>query len=245
MRMALIPLLLAVLFGLAGCVVPIGGLALPTGAAQPRPDPAEEYVQASILDLAEQLALSSDLIELESITDPTAETNAYIILLRANDRIYTYHGQGGEVRLVEEPLSPQTSVMATPGPDTTVLPAVEPIAVGADPSAEYGEDPFTITGVALAGHVLEIEVSYTGGCGEHQFTLVAAPGFEESDPVQAMLQLFHNAGGDTCEAIVTETLLFDLTPLKEAWQESYGQEAGTMTLNLAGAPESIRYQFTQ
>jgi hypothetical protein len=47
--------------------------------------------------------------------------------------------------------------------------------------------------------------------------------FLESHPVQANLYLRHFANGDDCEAYITETVSFDLTPVGELYISQYGQ----------------------
>lgn len=55
------------------------------------------YIDLSRADLAEQLDISSDQIELESVTDSTSEIDPVIVKLAANGRIFEYHGRDEEV----------------------------------------------------------------------------------------------------------------------------------------------------
>ena len=48
-----------------------------------------------------------------------------------------------------------------------------------------GDDPYEVNSAAIDGHRLTIEVSYSGGCRRHDFTLVISKSFRESDPVGA------------------------------------------------------------
>ena len=50
----------------------------------------------------------------------------------------------------------------------------------------------------IDGDTLQLTVSYSGGCEEHEFKLVAWNYFLESNPVQAHVLLAHNANGDLC-----------------------------------------------
>ena len=104
------------------------------------------------------------------------------------------------------------------------------------------KDPFTINRVTLNGDLLKIKVSYSGGCKEHIFTLISS-GFMESNPVQVNLVLSHNANNDSCEAWLTEDLSFDLSPLKQAYQQAYSEDSATIILNLEGSEDAINYQF--
>ncbi len=108
----------------------------------------------------------------------------------------------------------------------------------------YGTDAYVINAATIETDTLRINVSYTGGCETHAFTLVAVPMFLESLPVQLRVSLAHNANGDTCEASITEAYIFDLTPLKEVYQKGYRTDNGTIILHLRDAPpSSLIYEF--
>jgi hypothetical protein len=80
--------------------------------------------------------------------------------------------------------------------------------------------------------MLVLQVEYGGGCREHRFALHLDGFFRESNPVQTGAVVSHDAQGDACRALVRETLTFDLTPLKQLWQRSYQQRAGTIQLGV-------------
>lgn len=82
-------------------------------------------------------------------------------------------------------------------------------------------DPVNITDARIHGDRLELTVQFSGGCKEHQFFLYGWKGFSKSKPMQADLFLSHNANNDSCEALLTGTLGFDLTPLKEFYWQTY------------------------
>ena len=105
-------------------------------------------------------------------------------------------------------------------------------------------DPTThINEIRIEGDLLQLTVSYSGGCEEHVFELIGTKNFMESEPVQVNIRLSHNANNDPCDALITEELIFNLSPLKEAWQDAYQQESGTIIINLEGFDESISYEF--
>ena len=121
--------------------------------------------------------------------------------------------------------------------------AAEPPADLSDCSAADGpgEAP-DIVSLALDGDTLTIELSYGGGCESHQLALCwPEQAFMEEDPVQVRLEVWHDDGGDTCEAYLDDTLVVDLSPLKTAWQEGYGAESGTVVLLVGG--QSVDYSF--
>ena len=109
-----------------------------------------------------------------------------------------------------------------------VIPVV--VAMDTDP-ARWRRDPAVLTGWGVSGDLAHLQVSFGGGCEAHYFDLVAHGGFRESQPVRVSAFLSHDGNGDLCEALLTKDLAFDLSPLKEAYQEAYGvAEPGTTTL---------------
>ena len=120
---------------------------------------------------------------------------------------------------------------------------IDPTVIAATSEA-WGTDEYVINAATLEDDTLRINVSYTGGCETHIFTLVAEPRFLESFPVQLRVSLAHNANGDTCEALITEDHIFDLTPIKTAYQRGYQTDEGTIVLRLREAPPSaLTYAF--
>lgn len=94
-------------------------------------------------------------------------------------------------------------------------------------------DAFDLTGLAIASDVLTADVGYGGGCETHDFTLCwPEPAFAESEPVQATLEITHDAHGDSCEAYFEGPVSFDLTPLREAWIGAYGGTTGTILVHV-------------
>ena len=106
----------------------------------------------------------------------------------------------------------------------------------ADAPDEWGVDEYFLNTAAIIDDQLELSISYSGGCKNHEFTLVASSTFEDSSPAQLNVSLAHNANNDPCEAFPTETYHFDLTPIKTLYQTTYQQESGTVILLLKAAP---------
>ena len=123
-------------------------------------------------------------------------------------------------------------------------PSVGKVFIG-NAGDRFGTDVFALNTATIDGDGLKVNLSYSGGCETHQFTLVASDSFLESFPVQLSIYIAHNANGDTCEAYPTEDYHFDLTPIKTMYQEAYQQEAGTIVLRLKDAPNlELVYDFT-
>ena len=116
----------------------------------------------------------------------------------------------------------------------------------ADKADKWGTDDYVLNAATITGDTLTLNVSYSGGCERHDFTLVVADEFLESEPVQLRVVLAHNANKDACEAYPTEDYHFDLGAIKTLYQQAYRQKAGAIVLRLKGAPDGqIVYQWTK
>ncbi|MCY3722628.1 MAG: hypothetical protein OXG97_10440 [Candidatus Poribacteria bacterium] len=107
----------------------------------------------------------------------------------------------------------------------------------------WGTDTYVVNDPpSITGDVLTLNVSYSGGCKAHNFTLITSGVFLESNPVQLQAIIAHNANGDSCEAWVTETYHFNVSPLKTRYQKAYRTETGTIALNIKGI-SALVYTF--
>jgi hypothetical protein len=79
---------------------------------------------------------------------------------------------------------------------------------------EVESDAFTFGRMRIDGDILIVEVSYGGGCEEHDFKLFDTGLATRSIPPQHVLRLEHDAHGDSCEAYITRELYFDLSPFR-------------------------------
>ena len=135
--------------------------------------------------------------------------------------------------------------------DTTIVDGEKDRKIGSggvvigDNANKFGTDRYVLNAATITGDTLMINVSYSGGCATHQFTLVASDSFLESFPVQLRITLAHNANNDLCRAWLTEDYHFDFTSIKTLYQQGYQQEAGTIILRLKDAPDGeLVYEFT-
>ncbi len=84
-------------------------------------------------------------------------------------------------------------------------------------------DPYKLQEMDISGDTLNLTVSYGGGCWLHWFKVMMSPAaFAESNPAQANLYIRHISNNDPCEAYITETLRFDLTPVADLYESMYG-----------------------
>ncbi len=85
------------------------------------------------------------------------------------------------------------------------------------------QDPYDLRALSLRGDILVLRVGFSGCQPEHPFTLYVSKNFMESYPVQTWALLAHdNLGEDPCDAYWEKTLVFDLSPLREAYVAAYG-----------------------
>lgn len=110
-------------------------------------------------------------------------------------------------------------------------------------SDDLPRSPVAIQEVRLDGDFLHLEVSYSGGCEAHELELVASRHFMESYPVQTTLLLTHDANRDYCEALIICNLTYDLSSIKELYQQMYQQTSGTVILRLNNWSENLNYTF--
>lgn len=72
---------------------------------------------------------------------------------------------------------------------------------------------------------LLLEVNYSGGCRDHEFTLIHQGAYKESMPPQLDVLLAHNSNEDRCRAFITQKLAIPLKELK------YSENGGELILN--------------
>ena len=83
-----------------------------------------------------------------------------------------------------------------------------------------------------------IDVSYGGGCEDHQFQVIGSPMISKSLPPVRPIQLVHNANGDKCKMNVTKTLEIDISEF------TYKKEKGSeIYLTLGGWNQQIAYTY--
>lgn len=145
-----------------------------------------------------------------------------------------------------------SALLALSACTNVVLPGrapAEPDGPFSDCSADDGNGGLDLGGfdtgsesLVIEGDTLSVAVGYGGGCETHLFEICwPGLGFQESDPVQVNLGIWHGGTPDMCDAYLSETLEFDLAPLQAEWKNAYGEGPGTLTINLMG--ESIDYSF--
>ncbi|MDM9380137.1 hypothetical protein QUB80_05415 [Chlorogloeopsis sp. ULAP01] len=77
-------------------------------------------------------------------------------------------------------------------------------------------DSFSLSNSRIIGKQLKIDVSYGGGCKQHNFNLYWNGAYQESFPPQVRMRLVHDANKDTCKKLVKKTLVFDIQSLQSS-----------------------------
>lgn len=76
-------------------------------------------------------------------------------------------------------------------------------------------DAYTLGQVSFDGGDLVARVATGGGCRTHRFAACWDGSVEDSQPPQVNVQLVHDAGGDTCDALLTYDLRIDVARLRD------------------------------
>ena len=99
-------------------------------------------------------------------------------------------------------------------------------------------DTFTINKMSVNERedIISFEVSYSGGCEDHQFQLYSTEGILYSNPPGCLVYLSHNGNNDHCKVLITETLSFSMSPFHNGTYDALilhihgysGEKAGTL-----------------
>ncbi len=107
------------------------------------------------------------------------------------------------------------TIIALAGCSTTNPENIKIILYNEWPGDGYPNDAVEITQVSIEENRLTLNVNYLGGCQKHDFELYAWSAFLESLPPQATLYLSHDAHDENCTEEISQSLIFDLSPLDQ------------------------------
>lgn len=131
--------------------------------------------------------------------------------------------------------SPLVAVMLIVGCDRSIGAYVlggVPVEIGDVTPEDLKNDSFALRSTRIDGSTLHLTVVSGGGCRDHSYSLTMTPAaFMESYPVQANLYLRHDDHDDPCDAIVIDSVHFDMTPMVVLYRQMYGS-GGQINLNL-------------
>ena len=99
-------------------------------------------------------------------------------------------------------------------------------------------EPFTIHSVRREGNLLFVDVSFTGGCGVHNFKMIGNQAIMKSIPAKRSVMIAHAVHREECKDVVKKTLEIDISAL--AMAQTPGSE---IVLILKGWDKEISYIF--
>ena len=80
-------------------------------------------------------------------------------------------------------------------------------------------DPFKVTDLQIKGSILAVSVEYSGGTAKHKFDLYTNMMIMKSMPPKLNVFLQHNANEDQAEALISKTLLFDISVVNQQYEK--------------------------
>ena len=81
-------------------------------------------------------------------------------------------------------------------------------------------------------------IRYAGECEVHEFTLIGSQTWAGNQPPRMYALFLHETRGDTCLAGVQQSLIIDLSPIRD-WQA----DTGSVSLWVRNAPRSVLYRY--
>lgn len=121
---------------------------------------------------------------------------------------------------------------------TSASPVIPSFKIQADGGANEPSDNFTLNDARISGDTLIVEVSFGGGCKEHDFELYSSGMWMKSMPPKMALRLVHRAHEDNCRAYLTQTRKFLLKDARYS-----GQREVVLLLDAGGEPRTLRYGY--
>ena len=111
------------------------------------------------------------------------------------------------------------------------------------PRCRPGTTPVTVVSSEVVDHYVRLDLQFAGGCAEHAvavwWTGVGAP----SNPPLIPLELQHYDGGDRCEALLSESIWIDVSPVHRAGGPSARLNFVMGTGGSDGQLATIEYPF--
>lgn len=97
-------------------------------------------------------------------------------------------------------------------------------------------DPISIKSAKMSGDFLELIVTYSGGCEQHDFELLSNGFYMKSLPPKLSLKLLHNANNDACRSLIEQPLSFNVKNMRYAGE-------GPLILLIEGMKKETLYRY--
>ena len=101
-------------------------------------------------------------------------------------------------------------------------------------SIPEGKPDYTIKSAEITDSVLTINITYTGGCEDHNFELMFNGMYMKSLPRKANLYLKHESNGDICKKLILLELKYNLSSI-------LGDAKQAANFNLFSYPTILKY----
>ncbi len=85
-----------------------------------------------------------------------------------------------------------------------------------DPSSRLDDktDRITIKSAEHNGDILILDVSYSGGCADHDFELISNGKYKATYPPELEIKLLHDSHEDSCRGMIDKKLYFNIQPFQ-------------------------------
>lgn len=84
------------------------------------------------------------------------------------------------------------------------------VQIGGYTNEDLRGDLFALNSARFEGQFLEMSVSFSGGCNEHDYSFFVSETVLLSDPPQLSMFVVHDDRDDFCDAYLTETISTDM-----------------------------------
>jgi hypothetical protein len=166
-------------------------------------------------------------------SNPITVTASIPGFVMANDSAQQLPVRAGNYTITLQQLDPYPTIHVQPNIEATATvliqgptldePTVPPVRITDLPPCEIQIAPFVLDSVAIVADTMNLRIFHGGGCEQHYYFLYMSPAaFMESYPVQANIYLRHIDNDDMCEAWIGADLKFNLRPIADLYQVSYG-----------------------
>lgn len=102
--------------------------------------------------------------------------------------------------------------------------------------AVFTEASFNIDTAYTQGDTLFARVSYSGGCGDHTFSIEPNGPMHKSLPPKQPMRIVHRSDGDPCRAMIIEELKYDISEFR-------GTPRGTTFILLENWKPTLSYSY--
>lgn len=126
------------------------------------------------------------------------------------------------------------------GSDQTNKPEMEKLIIEPDVQVPGNVLSYEILRAWIDKDTLVVQVTYSGGCKNHFFSLVSNGMFMKSVPPKLNVVMFHSGETDECRQVIEHTLKFDITSGRYM-----GDKYGKVMIRLDGWPEELEYAYPE